>query len=78
MTVATPDMDLRSLYEILQGESGRAHLEARYPDEMSWYLSYSDKGFEHSFVQASLKAMWQQEMERDAGQSIRELQAAPA
>jgi len=70
MLATMPKMDLRRLYEILQGDSGRARFESRYPDLMEWYNQYVGRGFGNEFVQASLQAIWQQEMERDAGQSI--------
>lgn len=76
MTTETLKMDLRRLYEILKDESGRAQFESRYPELMIWFNEYEERGFDDSFIQASLKAIWQQEMERDAGQSIRELEAA--
>ena len=59
-------MDLRRLYEILQSASGREHFVSRYPDLMVWYDGHVSSGFASPLVQASLKALWQQEMERDA------------
>lgn len=69
-------MDLRRLHEILQDASGREHFASRYPDLISWYDENVSKGIQDSLVQASLSAMWQQEMDRDAESFCRRLGSA--
>ena len=78
MPATMPQMDLKRLNEILMSESGRAHFESHYPDLMSWYDEHIGLGLQSSIVQASLKAMWQQEMERHAESFCESLETGAA
>jgi len=67
MLMATEKIDLEKLHEVLGG-SGRFYFIAKYPDLMAWYDQHiiSTTGLQCPLVQASLKAIWQQEIESNA------------
>ena len=69
--LVTETMDLERLHKALQGP-GRSYFIARYPDLMAWYDQHivTTSGLQCPLVQASLKAIWQQEIECD-GESFR-------
>ena len=59
------EMDLEKLNEAIEGPA-RSYFISSYPDLMVWYDQHIMSGLDCPLVQATLKALWQQEMERDA------------
>lgn len=65
MPVMTQDIDLDKLFEAIEG-AGREHFQGRYPAEIAWYDQHIRYGRRSAMIEATLRAIWQQEMERDA------------
>jgi len=67
MLMTTEAIDLEKLHKALEG-SGRSYFIAKYPDLMAWYDRHivSTSGLQCPLVQASLMAIWRQEIESNA------------